>query len=104
MKAGVLIQGKEYLVQKGDKITVSRLSGNPEDTLTFDKVTLLIDKDYVKVGTPKIEGAEVVASLIEHKKGKKVRVATYQPKKRHRNVKGYRDSLSVLGITEIKAG
>ncbi len=101
MKAAIEIQGKQYLVKKGDQIKVSKISKKAGEKFEVESVLLLDDEGRIVLGTPTVKGAKVTVSILDHKQGKKVRVATYQPKKRHRRVLGYRDQLSILRIEEI---
>ena len=67
--------GKQYRVKTGDVIKVERL--NADGTVEFDQVLMLDDK----IGTPFIDGARVVAQVVEQKRGDKVLV--FKKKRRH---------------------
>ena len=60
--------GKQYRVKTGDIVKVERL--NVDGTVEFDQVLMLDDK----VGTPFVDGARVVAQVVEQKRGDKVLV------------------------------
>ena len=64
--------GKQYRVQEGDVITVEKLDVNAGDKVELDKVLVLSDDNGLKVGTPYVEGAKVIAEALENGKGKKV--------------------------------
>ena len=53
--------GKQYRVQEGDVITVEKLDVNAGDKVELDKVLVLSDDNGLKVGTPYVEGAKVIA-------------------------------------------
>ena len=55
--------GKQYRVKTGDIVKVERL--NVDGTVEFDQVLMLDDK----VGTPFVDGARVVAQVVEQKRG-----------------------------------
>lgn len=71
--------------------------------MTLDRVLLVADGEDVRVGTPVIEGARVVASVEDQTKGKKVIVFKFKPKKRYRRKQGHRQQLTRLTIKEIVA-
>ncbi len=48
--------------------------------------------------------ASVTATVIAHRRGRKIRVFTYKPKKRHRRTLGYRSQLTELLIEEVGRG
>lgn len=103
MYAVVQTGGKQYRVAVGDRIDVERLDAEPGTDLTLDQVLLVADGDNVKIGTPVVEGARVVASVDEQFKGKKLVVFKFRAKKRYRRKQGHRQQLTRLTIKEIVA-
>lgn len=101
MYAVVQTGGKQYRVKVGDTIEVERVDAEPGSDITLDRVLMLSDADDVKVGTPVVDGAKVVASVNEHTKGEKIRIFKMRPKKRYRKTIGHRQRLSSLTIKEI---
>ena len=97
IKAG----GKQYKVSAGDELLLPRLKTDPKKRISFGEVLLLVDDNKSQVGAPTIRGASVTAVVIDHPKGKKIRVATYKAKSRYRKVKGYRDYLTRVKISRI---
>jgi len=95
--------GKQYRVAVGDRIEVERLDAEPGTDVTLDRVLLVADGEDVRVGTPVVEGARVVASVEDQIKGKKVMVFKFKPKKRYRRKQGHRQQLTRLTIKEIVA-
>jgi large subunit ribosomal protein L21 len=61
----VIEQGsKQYKVAEGDCLTIDLTDISPDaETIELDKVLLISDGEEVKVGTPFIEGAKVIASF-----------------------------------------
>jgi len=56
---------------RGETIEVERLAVEAGQPVTFDRI-LLVNKDgQVSVGTPTVAAANVVADVVEHKRGKK---------------------------------
>ena len=88
--------GKQYRVKVGDVIKVEKLSATGD--VTFDHVLMLGDK----VGTPVIDGAKVVATVVEQKRDTKVLVFKKKRRQNYRRTRGHRQFITVLKIKEIK--
>ena len=89
--------GKQYRVAQGDIIKVEKL--NAEGTVEFDQVLMVGDK----IGTPLVEGAKIVAEVIEQKRADKILVFKKKRRQNYRRTAGHRQYITVLKITEIKA-
>jgi large subunit ribosomal protein L21 len=94
--------GKQYRVEEGTVLTVPRMSGEPGSTITLDDVLLVADGEDVRTGGPAVEGAKVMAEVVGHDKGRKVRVLRYKDKTRQRKLTGQRARLTTLRITRIE--
>ena len=88
--------GKQYRVKTGDIVKVEKL--NADGTVEFDQVLMLDDK----VGTPFVDGARVVAQVLEQKRGDKILVFKKKRRQNYRHTHGHRQQITVLKITEIK--
>ena len=102
MYAVIQTGGKQYKVQNDEVIFIEKLDAEANDTVTFDVVAIGTD-DGIKVGTPFVEGAKVTAEVVKNGKGKKIRVATYKPKKNEKRVMGHRQPYTQVKITSIEA-
>ncbi len=100
IKAG----GKQYKVSTGDTLEVDKLDFAGKKTMTFNEVLLSVNEDSVVVGKPTVSGASVDASLVEEKKGEKIRVMKFKAKSRYRRTTGFRAQLSVIKIDKIDFG
>jgi len=89
--------GKQYRVTEGDIVKVEKL--NATGSVEFDQVLMLGDK----VGTPFIDGAKVVAEVIEQKRDDKVLVFKKKRRQNYRRTAGHRQYITVLKIKSIKA-
>lgn len=95
--------GKQYRVAPGDVIDVEKLAVEEGAEVVLDRVLLVSNDDGVKVGTPHVEGAKVVAKVAGHGKGKKILVFKFKPKKRYRRRMGHRQPYTRLRIESIQA-
>ncbi len=82
MYAIVDIAGKQFKVEKDQKLYVHRLAEDEGKSVSFDNVMLVDDSGKVNVGTPSIKGASVSAKVLQHLKGDKVIVFKKKKKKR----------------------
>jgi len=88
--------GKQYRVKVGDVIKVEKLDATGD--VTFDHVMMVGEK----VGTPTIDGAKVVATVVEQKRNDKVLVFKKKRRQNYRRTRGHRQFVTVLKIKEIK--
>jgi large subunit ribosomal protein L21 len=95
--------GKQYRVEKSDRLAVEKLAGEIGSNVTFDRVLLLGKKsEEILLGKPYLEKARVQAKILENRKNKKVLVFKYKPKKRYRIKRGHRQEQTVMEITDIQ--
>ncbi len=102
MQAVIELKGKQYLVEPGKVIRSLRLLGEPGDTLHPDRVLATLDGATIQIGHPVLEGAKVELQIVRHAKSPKIRILTYQPKKRRVRRMGYRDKISYVRVTSIE--
>ncbi|PKN72600.1 MAG: 50S ribosomal protein L21 [Candidatus Cloacimonetes bacterium HGW-Cloacimonetes-3] len=103
MYAIVEISGFQYKAEKNVVLRVPLLNtAQPGQILEFDRVLLLRNEEEIKVGQPVVEGAAVIAEVIEHGKGKKVVIFHTKKRKGYRVKKGYREQYTNIKITEIR--
>lgn len=94
----------QYRVSTGDRLLVDRLKADVGATVKLEEVLLLGDSgDSPKTGGGELARAVVTATVVAHRKGRKLRVMTFKPKKRHRRTLGYRSQLTELLIEDIQA-
>ncbi len=102
MYAVIQTGGKQYKVTNDEVIFIEKLDAEANDTVTFDVVAVGTD-DGIKVGAPFVEGAKVTGEVVKNGKGKKIRVATYKPKKGEKRTMGHRQPYTQVKITSIEA-
>ncbi len=102
MYAVIKTGGKQYRVQPGDTIVVEKLDGEAGAELQFDNVLMLGGEKGVTLGAPLIDGAIVGATLIETRKGEKIKIFKKTRRQGYRRTNGHRQLESVLRITGIE--
>lgn len=93
---------KQYLIENNSKIFVEKLPAAPGSEVTIDKV-LLTGGEQCKIGRPYVEGAKVLAEVIEERRGRKVLVFKRRRRKDSKCLHGHRQNYTVLRIKEIMA-
>lgn len=101
MYAVIKTGGKQYKVTEGDVLRVEKLNAEVNATVELDNVLLVADGDNVKVGTPVVEGAKVLAEVLSQGKGAKVINFKYKPKKAYHRKKGHRQLFTEIKVVSI---
>lgn len=102
MFAIVRAGGKQYRVAEGDTLTVDRLPASPGGSLELE-VLAVGDGETIRVGTPVLQRARVVAEVLGERKGEKIDVLKYKAKVRYQRRSGHRRRLTDIKITKISA-
>ena len=101
MYAVIKTGGKQYRVKAGDMLVVEKLDGDAGAKVAFDQVLMLGEGADVVVGAPVIEGAVVNATLVETRKGDKIKVFKKIRRQGYRRTQGHRQFETVLRVTGI---
>lgn len=96
--------GKQYKVSKDTILDVERLSFKAGETFTIDDVLLHVGDSSLKIGKPKVSGVTVKATVLEHLKGEKLRIAKFKAKAKYRRATGHRQHLTKIKINDISIG
>ena len=62
---------------------------------------LIVGNGDVRVGQPRLEGARVIAEVVEHGRGPKIIVFKYKAKTRYRRRRGHRQDYTRLAVRQI---
>ncbi|AVX05555.1 50S ribosomal protein L21 [Maritalea myrionectae] len=104
MFAVIKTGGKQYKVAADDVLNVEKLDAEAGDTVTFDQVLMVGAEGDVTIGAPLVDGASVVAELVEQKRDKKIVIFKKKRRQNYRRKNGHRQHLSVVRITDILTG
>ena len=99
--AVIVSGGKQYRVAPGDRILVDRLAAEPGSSVKLGRVLLFSNGSEVKVGNPAIDGLDVDAKVIAHRRGPRIESFRYKSKKRVRVHRGGRADLTALEIIAV---
>ncbi|MHB8258996.1 MAG: 50S ribosomal protein L21 [Bacteroidia bacterium] len=101
MYAIVKIAGQQFKVERGIKVYVHRLKANEGADVEFDDVLLIDNKGKITVGSPKVEGAKVAATIIQHLRGDKVLVFKKKRRKTYQKLNGHRQDFTQILVQGI---
>ena len=101
MYALVKTGGKQYRVSKDDTILVERIAAEEGAEVILSDIVMLGDDDKVTIGTPKVDGAAVSATVVRQTRGPKIIIFRRKRRKNHRRTKGHRQDLTLLKINDI---
>ena len=95
--------GKQYVVSRGDTISIEKLPGDLKkgDSVVFDQVLLVDNGSDTTIGAPVIKGAEVKGTIVLAGKAKKIDVVKYKAKSRYYKRRGHRQPLLKVKIDSI---
>ena len=93
--------GKQYRVTPGMKLDVEFLEADPGQEIATLPVLAMSDGQELKIGMPVVQGAQVVFTVVEHKRG--VKVVNFKKKRRkgYERKVGHRQELTVLTVKSI---
>ena len=101
MFAIIKTNGYQYLVKKGEKITIPAPLGKVGSKVEFDKVLMLKDNGHTTVGRPYIEGAKVRGVVKNCGKLPKIIVFKFIRRENYRRKRGHRQDFTEVEITDI---
>jgi large subunit ribosomal protein L21 len=101
MYAVIKTGGKQYRVEPGDLLVVEKLEGEPGAQIAFEDVLMLGDGPEVSIGAPLIDGARVNATLVETRKGEKIKIFKKIRRQGYRRTGGHRQIETILRVTGI---
>ncbi len=94
--------GKQHRVTEGQTLRLELLDLEQGATVEFPAL-MIVNGDDVKIGTPVVEGSKVVAEVITHDRGDKVKIVKFRRRKHYRKQAGHRQWFTEVKITGISA-
>ena len=104
MYAIVEISGKQFKVEKKQKLFVNRLEAAEGKKVSFENVLMINDGSKLSVGSPKVSGAQVDAKVLKHLKSDKVIVFKKKRRKGYKVKNGHRQAITEIEISDILTG
>lgn len=95
--------GKQYRIQKGDKILIEKLAKKEGESFDFNEVLLFANDKSTKIGQPLVSGVKVTGKVLEQGRGKKKIVFKFKSKTRSKKKRGHRQLYTKVEIIKITA-
>ena len=102
MYAIVKTGGKQYRVERGQRLLVERLAVEEGSDVALEP--LLYRSDDAVFDRDGLAGVKVTAKVLAHVRGEKLRVFKFKPKRGYKRRTGHRQDLTQIEVTEITAG
>ena len=103
MYALIKTGGKQYKVAAGEKIKVEQIAADVGQEIVIDQVLAVGSGADLRVGTPLVAGAKVVATVVAHGRHDKVRIFKMRRRKHYQKHQGHRQQVTELQIEAIAA-
>lgn len=101
MYAVIKSGGKQHRVSVGETLKVELLKAEVGATLNIEEVLMVVNGSDVKIGQPVVAGTSVVAEVVSHGRGKKVRIVKHRRRKHYHKEQGHRQWYTELKINAI---
>ncbi|CAM3722133.1 50S ribosomal protein L21 [Avibacterium avium] len=95
--------GKQHRVSEGQVVRLEKLEVSTGESVEFDSVLMVVNGEDVKIGAPVVAGAKVVAEVVSHGRGDKVKIVKFRRRKHSRKQQGHRQWFTEVKITGIQA-
>jgi large subunit ribosomal protein L21 len=102
MYAIVKTGGKQYRVERGQRLLVERLAA--EEGADVALQPLMYRSDEAVFDAKGLEQVQVTARILGHERGEKLRVVKFKPKRGYKRRNGHRQELTRIEILDIALG
>ena len=102
MYAIVKTGGKQYRVERGQRLLVERLPDAEGADVMLQP--MLYRSDEAVFDADGLKDVKVTARVIAHVRGEKLRVFKFKPKRGYKRRTGHRQELTRIEVTQIKLG
>ncbi|WP_334119294.1 50S ribosomal protein L21 [Limnobacter sp.] len=103
MYAVIKTGGKQYKVAAGEKLKVEQIPADIGQEISLNEVLAVGSGDTVKVGTPLVQGASVMAVVLAHGRHDKVKIFKMRRRKHYQKRQGHRQNYTQIQIQAINA-
>jgi len=101
MYAVIDVGGRQLRVTPDETVRVPRRRAEVGATITFDRVFAMRMDGEVRIGSPSIEGAKVIGTVVGHGKADKEIICKYRKRKFYRRKRGHRQPFTEVKIAQI---
>ncbi len=91
---------RQYRVSEGDVVKVDYRDAERGSRLEFNRVLLYQGSDGVQIGQPLVEGARVLAEVVDHP-STKLYIQHFRRRKNYRRLRGHRQPYTAVQVRSI---
>jgi len=102
MYAIVKTGGKQYRVERGQRLLVERLAAEEGADVALEPI--LFRSEQAVFDEAGLKDVKVTAKVLAHVRGERLRVFKFKPKRGYKRRTGHRQSLTEIEVTDITAG
>ena len=102
MYAVIRSGGKQYRVSPGQIVKVEKLPVEAGQEVKFAEVLLVSDGEKTHAGVPLLANALVTAEVVEHGRGRKIKIIKLKRRKHHLKHQGHRQHYTAVKVTDIR--
>ncbi len=102
MYAVIRTGGKQARVAPGESIRLEKLEGAVGDPVELPEVLLVANEGEPRIGTPLVEGAKVVGTIMAQDRGPKIIVFKMKRRKGYRRKRGHRQAYTEVRVEKIE--
>ena len=103
MYAVIKTGGKQYRVAIGQKLKVEQIPADIGQEITLDQVLSVGEGEQLKIGTPLVAGAVVVATVLAQGRHDKIKIFKMRRRKHYQKRQGHRQNYTELRIDAVNA-
>ena len=104
MFAVIKTGGKQYRVSPSQLVKVEKVAGNAGEVIEFKEVLIVGEGETVTIGTPAVADALVTAEVVEQVRAPKVIAFKKRRRQNSKRIRGHRQELTVIRVSEILTG
>jgi large subunit ribosomal protein L21 len=101
MYAVIKTGGKQYRIASGEKLKIEQIPADIGQEITLDQVLSVGEGDQLKIGTPLVAGARVLATVLAQGRHDKVTIFKMRRRKHYQKRQGHRQQFTELQIGAI---
>ena len=103
MYAVIKTGGKQYRVAPGQKLKVEQIPADIGQEITLDQVLSVGEGEQLKIGTPLVAGAVVVATVLAQGRHDKIKIFKMRRRKHYQKRQGHRQNYTELRFDAVNA-
>ena len=103
MYAIVQTGGRQFRVEPDETLKIPKVETAVGKTVELDQVLLVHGDSGVAVGRPTVEGARVLAEVVQQGRDEKVLVFHKKRRKRYQKKRGHRQPFTEIRVKEIRS-